>query len=468
MLRSLLSLTAFARPRLHLAPRMASAADALGGPEIAVLGGGFGGLYTALRLCSLDWSGGPAPRVTLVDRSDRFAFSPMLYELATGTATSWEVSPRYEDLLAGTQVEFVRAEVCGLDEAERVVTLRSGTAERQLPYDQCVLAFGLQPRTDAVPGVSEHALTFHSAEDALELKKQLALTQHACRGTGTPLRIGIIGGGYVGVELAANLASALSAAHANGAPAPRVGRPGSCPPSSTPPPQITLVHRSEQLLPGAQPFSRDEARRRLQSAGVELRLGTRVVNVTPEAISLVPTTAPDGAPVTELPVDLTIWSAGMRPSSVVPGLPLPLDARGRILADATLRVRGHPRLFALGDAAAVVDARRVEAPPTAQAAMQQADYVAWNVRAVVRGEALLPFRYENLGEMLSLGDQSATIAALAQAVRLNGPVAYAVRRAVYAARMPTSTQAAKVGLSWAVDAAFGAMRKAAQLPDKRK
>ena len=100
--------------------------------------------------------------------------------------------------------------------------------------------------------------------------------------------------------------------------------------------------------------------------------------------------------------------------------------------------------------------------------MQQADYVAWNVRAVVSGEALLPFRYENLGEMLSLGDQSATIAELAQAVRLNGPVAYAVRRAVYAARMPTSTQAAKVGLSWAVDAAFGAMRKAAQLPDKRK
>ena len=120
----------------------------------------------------------------------------------------------------------------GAAAAERVVTLRTGTAERQLPYDQCVLAFGLQPRTDAVPGVSEHALTFHSAEDALELKKQLALTQHACRGTGTPLRIGIIGGGYVGVELAANLASALSAAHANGAPAPRVGRPGSCPPSS--------------------------------------------------------------------------------------------------------------------------------------------------------------------------------------------------------------------------------------------
>ena len=450
---------------MHLAPRMASAADALGGPEIAVLGGGFGGLYTALRLCSLDWSGGPAPRVTLVDRSDRFAFSPMLYELATGTATSWEVSPRYEDLLAGTQVEFVRAEVCGLDEAERVVTLRTGTAERQLPYDQCVLAFGLQPRTDAVPGVSEHALTFHCAEDALELKKQLALTQHACRGTGTPLRIGIIGGGYVGVELAANLASALSAAHANGAPAPIVGRPGSCPPSSTPPPQITLVHRSEQLLPGAQPFSRDEARRRLQSAGVELRLGTRVVNVTPEAISLVPTTELDGAPVTELPVDLTIWSAGMRPSSVVPGLQLPLDARGRILADATLCVRDHPRLLGMRRRLSTRGAlrrRRRRRRPCSRPITSRG-----TCAPSCAAKRFSPSGTRTSGRC-SLGDQSATIAALAQAVRLNGPVAYAVRRAVYAARMPTSTQAAKVGLSWAVDAAFGAMRKAAQLPDKRK
>ena len=100
-----------ARPAINrvrlTTPRMA----ALGGPEVTVLGGGFGGLYTALRLVSLDWSGGPRPRVTLVDRHERFAFSPMLYELATGTATCWEVAPLYEDLLAGTGIDFVRGEV---------------------------------------------------------------------------------------------------------------------------------------------------------------------------------------------------------------------------------------------------------------------------------------------------------------------------------------------------------------------
>ena len=416
---------------------MSAAADALGGPEIAVLGGGFGGLYTALRLSSLDWEGGPAPRVTLVDRSDRFSFSPMLYELATGTATSWEVAPRYEDLLSGTPVEFVRGEVRGLDEEERLVTVgTSDDADRQLPYDCCVLAFGLQPLTSAVPGVVEHAQTFHSVDDAIELKRQLAL---ASRGSGgEPLRVGIVGGGYVGVELAANLAT-LGAA----------------------PPSVTLVHRSSQLLPDATGFSREEAQRRLLDAGVELRLDTQVESVGPSSLTLTPSGAGDAEPA-ELPVDLTLWSAGMTSASVVPSLGLPLDARGRIDADATLRVRGHDRLFALGDAASVVDARRVAAPPTAQAAMQQSDYVAWNVRASLRQEALLPFRYENLGEMLSLGPDSASIAALAEAVRLSGPLASAARRAVYAARMPTGSQAAKVGLSWAVDAAFGAMRKAVQ------
>ena len=108
-----------AATRRFTMPRMSD--TGLGGPEITVLGGGFGGLYTALRLVSLDWTGGPRPRVTLVDRDDRFAFSPMLYELATGTATTWEVAPRYEDLLAGTDVEFVRGEVRALDETERVV-----------------------------------------------------------------------------------------------------------------------------------------------------------------------------------------------------------------------------------------------------------------------------------------------------------------------------------------------------------
>jgi NADH:ubiquinone reductase (non-electrogenic) len=161
-----------------------------------------------------------------------------------------------------------------------------------------------------------------------------------------------------------------------------------------------------------------------------------------------------------LPTELTLWATGTQPASVLGHLGIPLDGSGRVDVDATLRVRGRSRLHALGDATAVTDASGKPSPATAQAAMQQADYAAWNVRAALRdGSPTLPFRYVPLGEMLSLGEDAASVSALGQLVKLSGPLAYASRRAVYAARMPTSKQAAKVGLSWAVDAAFGVVRK---------
>ena len=195
--------------RRTTAPRMAHDAH-LGRPEVAVLGGGFGGLYTALRLCTLDWQGGPRPRVTLVERNDRFAFSPMLYELATGAASCWEVAPLYEELLRGTDIEFVRGEVLGLDEGERTVRIaptgRGGAgddAERLLPYDQCVLALGGQPTFADVPGAAEHAQPFYSAADAMAVKRKVQELRDSSERS--VLRVCVVGGGYIGAELAANL-----------------------------------------------------------------------------------------------------------------------------------------------------------------------------------------------------------------------------------------------------------------------
>ena len=436
-------------------PRMAAASQ-LGGPEITVLGGGFGGLYTALRLQSLDWEGGATPRVTLVDRNDRFAFSPMLYELATGTAASWEVSPLYESLLEGTDIEFVRGEVVGLDERDRVVRLTDGSAgdERYLPYDQCVLAFGAQASgLDRVPGAAEHAQPFYTAADAMAVRAKLKELR-ACTDRSV-LRVSVVGGGYIGVELAANLASALPASEL----------------------LLTLVHRSDQLLPEGKEHSRNEAERRLAAAGVDVLLQTSVARVGAESLRLVPnrpagstSTAAEGSASEEeeagdggydLPADLTLWTAGSAPAPIVSTLDLPTAASGRIVVDSCLRVDGRPRLFALGDATTVTDAAGDRAPSTAQAAMQQADYAAWNVRAALRADSpVLPFRYANLGEMLSLGEDAASVSALGTLVKLSGPLAYASRRAVYAARMPTVKQAAKVGISWGIDAAFAAARKA--------
>jgi NADH:ubiquinone reductase (non-electrogenic) len=467
-------------------PRMASM---LGGPEITVLGGGFGGLYTALRLRSLDWSGGPTPRVTLVDKTDRFNFSPMLYELATGTATTWEVAPLYEELLDGTDIDFVRGTVVGLDEVDRIVRVTppheaDGAGERLLPYDD---AMAVRQRLR-------------------ELQESRGAASDGAGGVTSPPRISVVGGGYIGVELAANIATSQ--------------------PSDDSAPRVSLIHRGDRLLEDADEHSRVEAEKRLMDAGVDVRLSTQVACVSAGSVRLQPVEAAaraeepvagsasdssigaDGGEATEanagsksdamaeadtdtdadaavsarteraaaaaramaaamsaeaeynLPTELTLWATGTQPASVLGHLGIPLDGSGRVDVDATLRVRGRSRLHALGDATAVTDASGKPSPATAQAAMQQADYAAWNVRAALRdGSPTLPFRYVPLGEMLSLGEDAASVSALGQLVKLSGPLAYASRRAVYAARMPTSKQAAKVGLSWAVDAAFGVVRK---------
>ena len=426
---------AYARPVVRSTVRMASSSsssDSLGRGDVCVLGGGFGGLYTALRLSGLDW-GGAKPRITLVDRSDRFVFLPMLYELATGSVACWEVAPPFEEVLAGSGVEFVQADVRSLDTAARMVGVAEagGGGLRHLPYDQCVLALGAEPVVGAVPGAAEHALPFYGLDDALALRRKLK----ALAAEGGALRVTVVGGGYVGVELAANLAAWL-------------------PPSQL---QLTLVHRAGELV-DASPldFNRAAAADRLRDAGVDVRLRAEVERVTPDGATVRAAAGGgggEGAAGEEIGADVVVWTAGSRPSSLLPELGLPLDEGGRLRVGPTLQLDGSDALFALGDAARGVDAAGAAPPSTAQAAIQQADYAAWNVRAAMRNERMLPYRYANLGEMLSFGGADAALSSLGL-LELKGPLAAASRRAVYAARMPTAKQAAKVGASWAIDAAI--------------
>ena len=353
----------------------------------------------------------------------------------------------YESLLEGTDIDFVRGEVVGVDEGERIIRVAAGGLgeHRMLPYDRASWRSARRRRVSRVPGAAEHAQPFYTAADATAVRERIKeLRRNSERSTP---RVAVVGGGYIGVELAANLASAL-------------------PPSE---PLLTLVHRSSELLPEGREHSRSQAERRLRDAGVDVVLRTSVASVGADSLQLLPLdgkTSGDGgggtrdsgvaaeeakssedteAPGYSLPVDLTLWTAGSTPAPIVSALGLPLDSSGRIRVDDTLNVCGRPRLYALGDAAAVVDAAGNRAPPTAQAAMQQADYAAWNMRSALRGNTpSLPFRYANLGEMLSLGEDSASVSALGQLVKLSGPLAS--RRVVYAARMPTIKQAAKVGI----------------------
>lgn len=379
--------------------------------RICILGGGFGGLYTALRLSQLPWAD-QRPEIVLIDRNQRFLFAPLLYELMTGELQSWEVAPPFTDLLAETGVRFYQGVVTNLNLESRRVHLQDGP---ELPYDRLVLALGGETPLDLIPGSVEYALPFRTLSDAYQLEERLRVLEESDL---EKIRVAVVGGGYSGVELACKLAD-------------RLGNRG----------RLRVIEMADQILKVAPEFNRTAALKSLEERGIWLDLETRVTTIGPDAISL-----DFKGSVDTIAVELVIWTVGTRVPEVVAALPLKKNARGQLAVAPTLQVVDHPDIFALGDLADIKDAGGQQVPITAQAAFQAADYAGWNIWASLTGRPQLPFRYYHLGEMMALGVNNATLTSLG--LKLEGPFASNLRRLAYLYRMPTLDHQLRVGLNW--------------------
>lgn len=439
-------------------------------PRVCILGGGFGGLYAAVRLESLLWPRDTKPEITLVDRTERFVFKPLLYELIQGTATSDEVAPRFDQLLAPYATNFVQGSVDSIEPLRNTETGSHGGGRVKLnngasvDYDWLVLALGSETNTFGVPGAREHAITFCSYSD---VEKIIARIQRIEALPGpSPVAV-VVGAGYAGVELAATVAERL--------------------PSAT----VQIVSSGEGILPACPPGQREAANAILQRYGVQVVQHAKVSKIELEGTPA--STSADTARrrVTveykdktkqDLPADLVLWTAGSAPSTQTSQnplkLPFPADKRGSTQTDATLRVQGHSNVFALGDVATPSMAEPL--PNTAQVAFQQADYVAWNVWSSINHRPLLPFKYQHLGEAMSLGKINAAITApfevptevsqvlqngaikpfidavgirlagsgSSKGLTIEGPLAGVLRRGAYWYRQPTLEQRIGVGQAW--------------------
>ena len=391
--------------------------------KICILGGGFGGLYTALRLSQLPWESTPKPEIILVDQSDRFVFSPLLYELLTRELQTWEIAPPYSELLQGTGIQFHQAAVSAIDINKQTVQLAD---KSELNYDRLVLALGGETPLDLVPGAVTHAYPFRTITDAYKLDERLRILEAA---NPEKIRIAIVGAGYSGVELACKLAD-------------RIGEKG----------RFRLIELSDQILRTSPEFNREAAKKALDSKGVFIDLETKVAAIDQDSISLEYKNQID-----TIPVDLVIWTVGTKVSPVVKSLPVKQNQQGKITTTPQLQVLEHPEIFALGDLADSVDAEGKQVPATAQVAFQQADYTAWNIWATITNRPLLPFRYQPLGEMMALGIDNATLTGLG--VQLDGSVAYLARRLAYLYRLPTLNHQLKVGFNWLVSPIIEAISK---------
>lgn len=390
-------------------------------PPVVIVGGGFGGLYTALALAALPQH----PPLLLIEPNDRFLFLPLLYELLSEELRTWEIAPRYEALLAGPGVGWLQDRVLSINTETRELRTAGG---RHLPYSALVVATGSTANTAAVPGASQHALTFRSLDDVDRLRQVVRDLGRRER----PLqRLAIVGAGPTGVELACKVADLLQ---------------GAC--------VVELIEQGDQPLPRCRAFNREQALSALRRRDVRLRLKTQVEAVDADRLTLLLPAGDEGQPRPRevISVRAVIWTAGLRfqPPHLLPSPPV--EASGRLRCQPDLRLEGHRDVFVVGDLAALA-APDVEAsgplPATAQVAFQQAPVAARNILRALAGEPLEPFSWNDLGEMLSLGKGEATLTGAG--FTLAGAPAYALRRLAYLTRLPGLAQQVRVAAGWLAD-----------------
>ncbi|ELP70884.1 NAD(P)/FAD-dependent oxidoreductase [Streptomyces turgidiscabies] len=331
------------------------------GHHIVVLGAGYTGLFSAIRLAHRTRRTGV--KITLVNPESRFVERLRMHQIAAGQELADHQIP---DLLAGTGVTFVQGTATAIDPEARQITV-DGT--ETLGYDTLVYALGSSTDTGKVPGADTQAFTLNNP--AIAGRFAARLTEVAASG-GT---VTVCGGGLTGIEAATEIAES---------------HPGL---------DVTLISLDE---PGGMMGAKARAYLygALDRLGVTLETGARVTKVLPDAVELA-----DGRLVRS---DACLWTTGVKVSPLAADAGIATDDRGLILVDATLRSVSHPEIHAIGDAAAVRLAWG-QIHGTCQSGLPTAQYTADTIARLVRGKAVKPFRFGYFHQPVSLGRHDAVI-----------------------------------------------------------
>jgi NADH dehydrogenase len=337
-------------------------------------------------------------RVTLVDGHLYSTFQPLLYQVATGGLNPGDVAYPAGGFVRRHRAVYRRGELAAIDSASRMIKLGNGL---ELGYDYLILATGVSASYYGIKGAAEHTLGLYTRSDAIVLRDHLMAAFERLSVDSGDLAITVVGGGATGVELAGTAAELR--ATVLGATFPDVD------PSRV---HVRLVEMAPWLLGPFHEKLREYARVQLVQRGVDIRLNTRIAEVTAKQVLLA-----DGE---ILPSDLTVWAAGVAASGAVAGWGLPQGKGGRITVGPDLRVQGEDRIFAVGDIAVNPDD---PTPQLAQPAMQMGRYAGAQIVRLESKEDTVPFSYHDKGIMATIGRRSAVVQ-LPRGLRLRGTLAW--------------------------------------------
>ncbi|MFF3839846.1 NAD(P)/FAD-dependent oxidoreductase [Streptomyces sp. NPDC001930] len=416
--------------------------------RILVVGGGYVGMYTALRLqrqLRAELRAGDA-EITVVTPEPYMTYQPFLPEAAAGSISPRHVVVPLRRVL--DRCRIVIGEVLSVDHAKRTATVSTlataeeGTGAVDLTYDELVLAPGSVSRTLPVPGLADHGIGFKTVEEAIGLRNHVIEQMDIASSTRDPairdaaLTFVFVGGGYAGVEALAELedmARYTARYYHNIKPEDL---------------RWVLVEASDRILPEVGEEMGRYAIRELRGRNIDVRLETRLESCEDRIAVLT-----DG---TRLPTRTVVWTAGVKPAPVLAATDLPLNERGRLRCTAELAVEGAAHAWAAGDAAAVPDVTSKEpgkeCAPNAQHAVRQAKVLAENIAASLRGQPLKEYAHAYVGSVASLGLHQGVAHVYGR--KLKGYPAWFMHRAYHLSRVPTFNRKARVLAEWTLSGLF--------------
>ncbi|WP_227870056.1 MULTISPECIES: NAD(P)/FAD-dependent oxidoreductase [Streptomyces] len=421
--------------------------------RVLVAGGGYVGLYTALRLqrrLRRELRRG-AVEIVVVSPEPYMTYQPFLPEAAAGSISPRHVVVPLRRVLP--QCRFLAGEVVAADPAARTVSVRTLAAEQTgagpetVRYDELVLAVGSISRTLPVPGLAEHGIGFKTVEEAIGLRNHVLEQLDIAASTRDPqirdaaLTFVFVGGGYAGVEAVAELEDMAKYAcryYPNVSPEEQ---------------KWILVEATGRILPEVGLRMGEYAVRELRGRNMDVRLDTRL-DAYEDGVAVLS----DGS---RHRTRTLVWTAGVKPNPVLASCGVPLDERGRLRCSPELRVTGVDHVWAAGDAAAVPDlsvddpgpdGRPVLCAPNAQHAVRQARRLADNLAGALRGREAVAYRHSYAGSVASLGLHKGVARVYGR--RLKGYPAWLMHRTYHLSRVPTVNRKARVAAEWTLSGLF--------------
>jgi NADH dehydrogenase len=413
---------------VYHAPPMA---DGTKTKRVLILGGGFGGVYTAVHLERL-LRAERNIEVTLVSRDNYLLLTPLLFEAGSGVLEPRHAVSPLRPLFK--RVRFVEGEVKSIDFAQRVVRAQA-SLERvyDLPYDQLVLALGGVTNRGIIPG-SEHAMAFKVLADGIFLRNRTIDLFERADVEQDPeqkkklLTFVVVGAGLVGVELMGELTEFTANLCRS---YPRV---------SVEDLHFELIEAGPKVMPEMDRDLADYAVEVLRKRGVNVRSSAPVKQIEPSKVHL-----PDGSVIE---AETVVLAAGVAANPLLKEMPVEKDRKGRIAVDGTMRSKSHPEVWAIGDCASIPDPEGKPYPQLAQHALREAKVLAGNIAATLHGQPLKPFVYKTLGTLAALGHYTGV--GRVMKLKLRGFPAWWVWRTYYLLQMPRWERRLRIMLDWTI------------------